>query len=200
MATEIELKAHVRDSEVLRALLCEKAEYSNAFEKEDQYWSNEATFPAQSKPISRLRIRREKHSFPDGREESGCVASYKNKLVRDGIEVNDEREFQVNPVSDFEDFLLKMGFKPGDSKRKRGWAFSYGEINAELVEVEGLGWFVELEILINDIQADGMAASGKHEKIFKDSRKKLLDFLDKLGIKRKAIESRFYSDMLKEVK
>jgi adenylate cyclase class 2 len=198
MATEIELKAHVLDSETLKVLLCEKAEYSGAFEKEDTYW-----FGTSGMPLSRLRVRKEKRSLPDGSGESATFATYKNKEVKDGIEINDELEFEVNPGPEFEEFLSKMGFKPGISKRKRGWAFSHEGITAELTEVEGLGWFVELEILANGIYADGIYTdgidTGNREEAVTEGRKKLLDFLAELGIEKEAIESRFYTEMLKEL-
>jgi len=197
MSTEIELKAHVKDYKALKALLSKKADYSGAFEKDDTLW-----FPGDTRYLAGesllhpygLRIRREKRSFPDGSAESKCFATHKIKEVRDGIEINDEREFEVNPGSAFEDFLRRMGLKPGLSKRKRGWAFSLNEINAELVEVEGLGWFVELEIV-----TENNLAEGKSEKIVAEAREKLLEFLDGLGINRDAIESRFYSEMLRKV-
>jgi adenylate cyclase class IV len=50
---------------------------------------------------------------------------------------------------------------------------------------------VELEIIVNTINDDITI-----EEVFVQGKKKLLDFLDSLGIKREAIESRFYSDML----
>ena len=182
MATEIELKAHVQDNEALRRRLHEKADYLGAFEKEDTYW-----FGSSGLPGSGLRVRREKRNLPDGTVKEAVFATYKVKEVRDGIEINDEREFEVNPPQSFEDFLKEMRLKPGFSKRKRGWAFLKDGICAELAEVDGLGWFVELEILVDNIQAETVAAA----------RKRLLDFLFELGIGQEAIESRFYSEMLK---
>ena len=182
MVTEIELKAHVQNTEELRLLLSEKAEYLYAFEKNDKYWyaENMSLLP------SGLRIRSEKRLFPDKREESLTLVTYKNKEVRDGIEVNEEREFTVIPAPEFEEFLKRTGLKPGRSKEKRGWAFSRDGITVELVEVKGLGWFVELEII----------AEAKNEETFTKGKKRLLDFLSGLGIKNEAIESRFYSEML----
>jgi len=186
MPTEIELKAHVQDSKALKALLHEKAEYSSAFEKEDAYWFFAPESRAPALPVRRIRVRREKHSLPDGKAASATLATYKAKEVCDGIEVNDELEFAVNPGSEFERFLGALGFKPGISKQKRGWAFSRETITAELAEVEGLGWFLELEILAVDSREETVA----------ENRQKLLDFLAELGIGREAIESRYYTEML----
>ena len=187
MVTEIELKAHIHNSEEMMPVLSEKAEFLYAFIKKDTYWFSGGL----ELPPSGLRIRSEKRTFPDGREESFTMATYKNKEVRNGIEINDEREFTVEPVSEFEEFLKRMRLKPARSKEKHGWAFSKDGITAELVEVKGLGWFVELEII-----AKAGHGSGNNEKTFAEGRKRLLDFLGGLGIAEEAIESRYYTEML----
>ena len=192
MATEIELKAHIQDSEALKALLFRKAEYISAFEKDDSYWVRAPGASASDPRTARLRVRGEKRVFPDGSEVSRIVATYKNKEVTGGIEVNDELEFEVQPGPAFEAFLERVGFTRDICKRKRGWDFFRDGITAELVEVESLGWFVELEILTNDIHA------ANRGKAVEEARAKLLGFLAELGISREAIESRYYTEMLKD--
>jgi len=203
MAIEIELKAHAGDHRALRVLLEQKTEYQSAFIKEDTYWFSggiqpNGTTPDQKTglPPAGLRVRKEKRSFPDGREEFFTFVTYKIKEVRDGIEINDEKEFEIRPISSkdtehssamFEELLIRLGLKPGISKRKRGWSFTHKEINAELTEVDGLGWFVELELLADNNLAETVSMG----------QKKLLNLLAELGIKREAVESRFYSEMLR---
>ena len=197
MVTEIELKARVNNSESLRRILLEKALFLREFEKKDCYWfSCDSTLPP-------VRVRAEKRIFPDRKEETLTLATYKSKKVVDGLEINDEREFSVDPVSEFEDFLKRMAFKPGRFKEKRGWAFSKDGITAELVEVIGLGWFIELEIT-TDFTSAGMDSANStstdtvNEKNFAEERKRLLDLLSSLGISKEAIESRYYSEMLSD--
>ena len=196
MAIEIELKAHVKDNEALKLLLSDKAQYLCSFEKQDTYY-----FPVENPniPKSGVRLRSESSTFPDGTEKKAVYVTYKTKEVRDGIEINDEKEFEVyssqnSTIKVFNEFLKMMGLKPGYSKRKRGWAFSREEINAELLEVEKLGWFLEMEIVVNDIDV-----SEESNVIIEEKRKKLLGFLSELGIEKDAIESRYYSEMLKEL-
>ena len=183
MSTEIELKAHIYDSETLRLLLMEKAEYLGAFEKEDSYWYPQLEGAQDLLPYG-LRIRKEKCTSSDG--EISVIATYKKKEILDGLEINNEREFKVTSASDFEGFLNLAGMAPKKGKRKRGWAFSYKGITAELTEVESLGWFIELEIITDNKKPETLA----------ESRKQLLEFLEDLGIERKAIESRSYLQML----
>ncbi|MDR0496060.1 MAG: class IV adenylate cyclase [Treponema sp.] len=186
MAIEIELKAHVENYDELKLLLKEKAEYLYAFEKEDNYWKGADL------PKSGLRLRSEKRTHPDGTEESVALATYKFKEVREGIEVNDEREFSVDSAAQLENLLKLLALQPCNSKQKIGWAFTHKGITAELLEVKGLGWFLELEITgIN-------AADSNSNENFAEGKKRLLDFLDSLDIKREAIESRFYMEMLRE--
>jgi len=195
LAIEIELKARVMDSEALRLLLFEKAQYLYSFEKEDTYY-----FPTDNSdiPKSGVRLRAESRNFSGGAEKKTAYVTYKTKEVRDGIEINDENEFEIRSTRNnagmvFDGFLKMMGLRPGYSKRKKGWAFSKDEINAELLQVEKLGWFLELEIVVDDIEAPD-----NKDAIVEEKRKRLMDFLSNLGIEKDAIESRYYSEMLKE--
>ena len=190
MAIEIELKAHVADSQAIKLLLSEKAQYLGAFEKEDSYWfpkesSSESSSDAYSGQ-KKFRIRKEKLVSPEGIEKSAYMVGYKRKEVRDGIEINDEQEFEARPSETVEEFFRELGLEPRVSKRKRGWAYSLNGITAELVHVEGLGWFVELEIL----------EDGKLGESFEVAKTRLLDLLFNLGIDKKSIESRYYTEML----
>ena len=195
MATEIELKAHVKDIDALQSVLCVKAECVGTFEKEDTYWVSHLLAPDNPRQLPQLRVRREKRSLPGGSVVSATMATYKNKVMRDGIEVNDELEFEVSQGTEFESFLKNIGFQPDIiSKQKRGWTFSHDEISAELVEVDGLGWFIELEIIVNGLGPETL------EETLTDKREKLLTFLDELGLAREAIESRYYTEMLMEQK
>ena len=200
MATEIELKAHIKNIDELKCILEKKAEYSGKFEKEDTYWIPNGKPDSRPDcdssleeryPLTKLRLRREKREFPDGRVSSNAFATCKEKRVKDGIEENNEHEFEVRPTEEFEVFLRRMGFKPGASKKKRGWAYRCGEICAELVEVIGLGWFIELEIILDDARI-----KENSERASQECRERLLDYLAELGISKESIESRYYTEML----
>jgi adenylate cyclase class 2 len=182
--TEIELKARVENPEQLKAKLEAFAEYTGAFEKEDAYWVPKN--PGLPVPPSGIRVRREKDTAPGG-EVSGFVhVTYKLKEIREGIEINDEKEFDVSRSEEFEELIGLLGFVKRIAKKKKGWAYSHGRINAELCRVEGLGWFIELEILSE--KKDGQTLAG--------AREELLRFLGDLGIAREALESRYYTEML----
>jgi adenylate cyclase class 2 len=195
MAFEIELKAWVDDRSAVEKRIGDLAEFTADFEKDDVYWvpvsRSDTSAAAGGLPLSGVRIRRETTRARGEEPQSLVLVTYKTKEVRDGIEVNDEKEFTVTGLPAFEELLRRMGLDPGISKKKRGRAWRYGDstdaVTVELSEVERLGCFVELEIMADDNDADTVNAA----------RKKLLSFLKLAGISEDRIETRYYNDMLK---
>ncbi|GHV49203.1 adenylate cyclase [Spirochaetia bacterium] len=193
MAFEIELKAWVDDPLNLKERLNTLGEYECAYEKNDTYWILSVPGTG-SIPQSGVRVRREQNIDADGRSSERVPVTYKVKEILDGIEVNDEREFEVSDGKVFEELLERFGLSPLDIKRKKGWAWNCtlpGEppVRAELSEVEGLGWFIEPEIITNN----------NDEKTVSAGRNRLLSLLDSLGIPKDRIESRTYTGMLRDL-
>ncbi|MFP3089038.1 class IV adenylate cyclase [Treponema sp. TIM-1] len=186
MSIEIELKAWVDDPDGLRARLFSFAGLETSFEKADSYWFITGT--GSSVPLSGVRIRRETKTDPDGRVSHALWVTYKVKEIREGIEINDEREFSVSDDTAFEELLRRLGLEKGIEKNKRGWAWICEGITTELTEVEGLGWFVELEIITDNDTNEAVTAA----------RFRLLELLHKIGIKKDRIEPRYYTEMLRE--
>jgi adenylate cyclase class 2 len=187
MAIEIELKAWADDPDTLRLRFFSLAGGGFSFEKADAYWF----FPGEGDavPPSGVRIRRETKTDPVGRVSFDLWVTFKIKEVREGMEINDEREFSVSDGAAFEALLLRLGLEKGMEKNKRGWAWNCEGITAELTEVEGLGWFVELEIIADDDAGETVMAA----------RTRLLALLDKIGVKRDRIEPRYYTEMLRQM-
>ncbi|MDR1909963.1 MAG: class IV adenylate cyclase [Spirochaetaceae bacterium] len=185
MAVEIELKAWADKPEQTREILSRIARYAGEFLKEDAYWH----LPQGSAPS--LRIRHEARSAPQ--ESPGDLVTFKTKNVREGIEVNREIEFRVSSRAAFEEFLGFLGLEPAAAKRKRGARWDYpgspGEepVTVELLEVEGLGWFLELEIIAGDDDPETVKAA----------RKRLFALLEEAGIAEDRLETRYYTEMLR---
>jgi len=193
MSVEIELKARLEESETVKQRLSSLGAFLYSYEKYDTYWNSaDCILP------SGVRVRRETRKLPDNAGHETILVTYKTKEITDGIEVNDECEFHVSDAGVFEELLGRLGLKPGIKKEKRGWAWQLGQtqaseagqppILAELSNVKGLGWFIELEILAKD----------REEKTVAASRKRLLDLLAALDIADEQIEARPYSAMLRE--
>ncbi|MDR0784688.1 MAG: class IV adenylate cyclase [Treponema sp.] len=180
---EIELKAWIDDPKRTKIAVSTLASFEREFEKEDSYWY--LVEKETATPNFGVRIRKE----TDG-EGTRSLVTYKIKEKRGRVEVNDEREFNVSDAKPFEALLDIFGLQVGARKRKKGWAWTRGGITAELCEVHGLGWFIELEIL----------ASSADEQTIREARGRLLSFLKEIGVGEDKIESRYYTEMLTEVK
>ena len=193
MAFEIELKAWVDEYDAVKRALDGAAAAVCRYTKEDTYYEPEDG-AARGTPRSGVRVRRETFAEDAGAGEARRVtATWKSKELRSDIEVNTEHEFVVRKAENGEDadcvfdaFLRMLGLQPRYTKTKRGVAYRAGEITAELSFVEGLGWFLELEIIRNTDDAEGVACA----------RKKLREFLAAAGVGEERIETRYYSELL----
>jgi adenylate cyclase class 2 len=188
MAVEIELKVRLDDPGPVTERLDSLGARIRSYEKSDVYWHAAANGMARLPPAG-LRVRRENALDAEGRGSATVLVTYKTKETRDGIEINDEREFAVTGAEVFEDLLARLGLCPGIRKEKRGRAWDLGgrpPVLAELAMVGGLGWFLELEIL----------AESRDERSLAESRNRLLSLLAALDIPPERIESRPYTEML----
>jgi len=177
MAREVELKAHVTEPQVMRQRIMalhgisgERAEH-----KDDIYFS----LP-QGEPLFRLRL-----------EGEHTVLTRKEKTMdSSGVEVNHELEF-TSSADNFDicvEFFTSLGYVEYVRKQKNGWIWKFQDMTIELIEVSLLGWFVEIEILLE--------TEGSSNKIA-EARTKLLALLETLRIPRESIEKRYYMDMIK---
>ena len=195
---EIELKAWVDDIPATETKINEFAKYIGLTEKRDTYWRKKNTEIG-------IRIR----------QETGkpIIATWKQKNLRQNeFEVNTEREFIIgstdfakdtipnkknetslkSALSNFEDFLKTSDFEISLQKYKstKTWHHKTEEfdlITIEISYVEFLGHFIEIEILSekNDDETISMAQNCLHET------------LQKCGINKDRIETRYYWQLLK---
>ena len=187
MATEIELKAHVNNPRELGIRLSQLASFAGTFEKDDIYYYTPQNTSGMTDSLNYgVRVRKQTTTDRNGTVKETTLVTYKSKKVRDGIEVNDEREFEVSPGKAFEEFLGYLGCTEKIRKRKTGRTYDNNGMTVELTEVEGLGWFAELEILTVDKDNETIARE----------KERLLLFLDRLGISGTSIESRSYAEIL----
>ena len=194
--TEIEIKAHVKNSNICKKKLSAIAGEETAFSKDDTYWFAPAVLHYFSGP----RVRQETKG-----KNIKTLVTWKNKEKRAGLEVNDEHELEISSEKEFEELLVLLGLKKQITKHKEGWAWYYNGITIELCKVSGsvkrntkkssslkqnqvknLGWFLELEIIAGD-DSDVTVSSAKN---------KLFVLLEKAGIEKESIESRYYAEML----
>ena len=188
--TEIELKAWVDDPEAAVRRIRTFGSNEEEYDKADAYWLPAAAGGDRHSVLgSGVRVRRERRGLPGAEAvPDDAVVNFKRKEVRDGMEVNDEREFAISDASVFEELLQRIGFAVSVRKRKTGRSWKHDGMTMELSLVEGLGWFVELEILAEDDSTATVAAA----------RRRLLDALARVGVPESRIENRYYTEMLRE--
>jgi len=185
MNYEIEMKAWVREPEAVRARLEELTLPGRYYDKTDRYFSKQ--LPDGSAAVSTLfRLRN------DGEHS---IVTYKDRTVVDGTERNRESEFSVDDADAFVFFAEALGFHLQISKRKRGRQYHYTciecpfDILVEFSLVEGLGEFVELEVLLPDTSTTGIVNTATEE---------IRKLLNRIGIESTDIETRRYTQMLQE--
>jgi adenylate cyclase class 2 len=186
MSVEMELKAWVDEPETVRNVVASFAGPGVSFGKEDAYWFPPSGADMNSLPAG-IRVRKETVAGPHGAVSRTVQVTFKRKELRGSMEVNDEREFTVSDGAVFEDLLSRLGLSKGIGKKKQGTAWVYDGITLELSLVEGLGWFVELEIVAGDDRPETVAAA----------RLRLLALLGKTGVGEEKMETRYYTEMLR---
>ncbi len=192
MGCEVELKAHIDDYRKLRSMIVSLQGLSEGVSenKSDIYWS----LPG-GRPL--FRVREESTGPVDGKPDTGALLfTRKDKQLQGAIEVNHEIEFSAS-LSDARkvfEFCESLGYIVYVRKEKTGWAWSYTPCDAsaqnvhiELIEVVSLGWFLEMECVLDD---------GASAEQIQTARTTLLALLDELRVPRTAIEERYYMDML----
>lgn len=208
---EIEIKAHVYDRKAVSDALASFAEYEGSIKKHDTYYryyynrassgisspsgnvSPSASLP--QKPYLTARIRREAITTTNDESRTEILLTYKRKETRtlqDGTssEVNEENECALSDALAIEKLFADIGFKPSYTKEKfaESWYAQTpaGQAHIELCEVPPLGDFLEIEIMAQNNDSATVDAT----------RKELYKLLEKCGVDKSAIETRYYSELL----
>lgn len=173
MSYEIELKTE-HDTDYLKPIIDKVVgKEGRKVEKKDIYYR---------KPGSDLSV------FRIRQEEGDLLVTTKRNQKVDGIETNVECEFKVDPIylDKMKEFVSLLDYEVNLYKHKTGWEWTYGDIHVELLYVETLNWFLELEIIADNLDKKEEAVS------------QLYNFLDLCHIDRSLICDKSYQRMLKE--
>lgn len=184
MAFEIEVKARVTDVDALRAKLHAVSRGVYSFVKEDLYFAVPEA-PRGTVEFTLFRLRR---------ENGDAIVTHKKRTMIGNVEENREVEFTVTDADAFELFALSLGYVVSIRKRKTGEQYEIAASTlatvVELTEIDGLGWFAEIEILLPDDADDSQRDAARRE---------IEATLKRLNIPRASIEPRRYTDMLAEL-
>ncbi len=181
MAFEIEVKAHVPDPYSAQTAIeaLEGISAPSPIDKDDWYFS------AQGEPaLFRLR-----------REAGRVLFTRKRKRMDGDIETNEEFEFETdgNQFDGAVAFVASLGYEVVAKKTKRGLAYSLawgeglGDLTIELCEVSSLGWFIELEFVLEE------------RTLVEDAKRALVKALALLEIENSQLEGKPYLLLLSQI-
>jgi predicted adenylyl cyclase CyaB len=178
----VELKARLRDRAAALAAVSSFARSEGEVDKADEYWREPGAVGTRSARGFRIRT-----------EGGASVVNFKTKRSEGGVEINRESEFDVSDRATFIEFLRRLGCESDYAKRKRGFAFRAGgdadcpdAATIEVLEVQGLGDFIEIEILLEREEPVALARA----------QRELRALLARAGVSESDIEGRFYSELL----
>jgi len=171
---EIEIKARADHDEVLKALKEAGASFEKTADQADVFYNAPDRDFGETDEALRLR-----------RQGSSAYLTYKGKKLDKVSKTRKEVEAQVCDPQKIEDILLSLGFRKTYSVFKKRDIYHLKGAEICVDRVEGLGDFVELETIAEDM-------SGMEKK-----RDELISVMRSLGIKGELIRES-YLEMLLE--
>ena len=107
------------------------------------------------------------------------------KLIADPGRNEEFDELEVE-VSDFDttvEILKRLGYEEDVVVRKRRLVYRLGDVTFELSDVEGLGGFLDIEVISDDVG---------------EAKRKIWETAEKLGLTEKDVEPRLYQELIRE--
>ena len=200
MIFEIERKAHIDNPSDIIAILNKKAIYKQTLFKNDIYFSDvkDRTIDFKRDKIFRLReaISLKAQSFEEiekvnlNNEKNKLIVTIKNRKIINHTEINEESEFNIDydDKDKFIEFAKYLNYFEFITKEKQSIIYEYKNVNIEINKVKSLGFFIEIEILVNDENKRDIAIL------------KLNEIFNEFNISQDKIENRLYIDLLLEKK
>jgi predicted adenylyl cyclase CyaB len=135
---EVETKVRVSNPDFWRRRLRQIGKYAGFEKKFDDYY----TLQRKGYPLRSLRIRHQRGFYE---------VNFKHRLSYErGVFAKKEVEFKVSDVNGFIALIKDFGYKKWLSKEKHCSIFQVGRnFHVELNFVRGLGWFLEIEYLVD---------------------------------------------------
>lgn len=169
---EVELKARVKNPNIIRQRIKKIARFVKKVKKVDHYY----TLEKNGYPTKSLRIRNQ------GRFH---LVNFKKRVsYLQGIYTKKEVEFNLEDIQGFLAVLKEFGFRLWIIKHKESEVYKYKSASIELNNLRRLGWFVEVEILTTNNVSE--------------ARKNILTIFKLLGINKNDIEKKGYTRLLWE--
>ncbi|NVM55437.1 MAG: class IV adenylate cyclase [Candidatus Helarchaeota archaeon] len=171
---EVEIKAHLEDfTSVETQLLQLGATFRKAIHQRDTYFQHPIRNFAQTDEALRIRISDDK-----------SYLTYKGSKLDPSSKTREELELEIQEPNQLLELLKKVGFIPVKTVIKSRKSYILDDIKISLDKVEGLGYFIELEIDISEKDA------------IPPTRDRLISLLAQLNISSEKLERRSYLELL----
>ncbi|WP_099210842.1 class IV adenylate cyclase [Thermococcus henrietii] len=95
----------------------------------------------------------------------------------------DELEVEVSDFDTTVEILKRLGFEEDIVVRKRRLVYLLGDVTFELNDVEGLGGFLDIEVISDDVG---------------EAKKKIWEVAKLLGLSEEDVEPRLYQELIRE--
>lgn len=170
---EIEIKAHALDMEKTKALIEQSCKKGHVVSKKDTY------------------LRRDDGLMMRVRDNTGSLEATVKKRRKNKKGEEDNLEYEISLGSTTLDdallFFNNLGFDFYYNKYKDGWDWNLDGVHVELLNVNDLGWFLEMEALLDfDSSEDEV----------NQKRELLSCLLKRFGVDESQIEARSYRSMI----
>lgn len=167
---EIESKAFIPPKELKRIIKLANKKFKFIKEeiKTDIYYSNQ-------KKIIRIRKLNNLEK----------IVTFKKKILDNNhtVEINKEIEFKIDSINNFLTLIKELKFKKLYKKIKKSLIYQTNNLNVEINEIKNLGFFLEIEKIINNQNDIDLA------------KKEIDNIINQFGLKEN-IETRPYSELL----
>ncbi|WP_210380150.1 class IV adenylate cyclase [Borreliella burgdorferi] len=167
---EIESKAFIPTKELKRIIKLANKKFKFIKEeiKTDIYYSNQ-------KKIIRIRKLNTLEK----------IVTFKKKILDNNntVEINKEIEFKIDSINNFLTLIKELKFKKLYKKIKKSLIYQTNNLNVEINEIKNLGFFLEIEKIINNQNDIALA------------KKEIDNIINQFGLKEN-IETRPYSELL----
>lgn len=174
MGREIEVKAEVEE-DLSDRIIGAGGKLLREVTQEDVYFRHPCRDFAERDEALRLRV-----------EDGRFTLTFKGRRGGKGAKMREEIEVSVSNFEEAVALFERLGFEKAFVIRKRRKEFLLEGVLVSLDDVEGLGRFVEIEVLLDE-------SSGVDEERLKE---KLLNISKKLGIKKERLTTESYLEML----
>jgi adenylate cyclase class 2 len=140
LASEVELKAKIGNrEETAKRIIAKGGRFLREVSQDDVYFRHPCRDLRERDEALRLR-----------REGGSCTLTFKGRRVGSGVKMREEIEAGVDDGAAAFALLKRLGFEEAFEIRKKRSIYSLEGAEVSLDSVEGLGEFMEIELILKD--------------------------------------------------